>query len=185
MCVNGDASIQQLENLHALGQTSYMGRRWTAAEERLLLKYGNVEVARRTGRTIAGVQGHKQMLRKSGRALPYLRKVQWAEWTPAKDKIVAENPPRVAMELLELSETTIRLRRKALGLKRWVYPRKPKKPVGPPKPLWTAEEDRLVQRLSPAEAVKAIGRRTLMAVHLRRMTLRRKGKRLKWNRRDG
>ena len=158
-----------------------MGSRWTAAEERLLLKYGNAEVARRTGRTVAAVQGHKQKLRRLGRVLPYLRKVRWAEWTPAKDKIIAENPPRVAMELLDLSPTTIRLRRKALGLGPWIRPRKPKKPTGPPRPHWTAEEDRLVQTLAPREAAKAIGRRTLMAVHLRRMTLKRQGKQLKWN----
>ena len=115
--------------------------------------------------------------------MPYLVRFRRTDWTPAKDKIVAENRTSVAMRLLDHARDTIKRRRKALGLPPWVNPKKPKKPTKPRQPDWTVEEDRIVLTLPFEEAVKAIGRRTKMAVYLRRMTLRRKGKRLKWNRR--
>jgi hypothetical protein len=158
-------------------------RHWTAAEDRLFRKYGNQEIAQRTGRPITGVQSRKQVLRRAGAVLPYLVKVRRAEWTPAKDKIVAENRTSVAMRLLDHSRDTIKRRRKALGLVPWISPKKPKRPTRPPRLRWTVEEDRLVVTLPFGEAVKAIGRRTRTAVYLRRATLRRKGKQLKWNRR--
>jgi len=160
-----------------------MYRHWTAAEDRLFRKYGNKKIAKQTGRPVTSVQSRKQKLRRLGVVLPYLLKVGRAEWTPAKDKIVAENPPRVAMKLLDHSSATIRRRRKALGLGRWVNPKKPKKLTRPARLRWTEEEERLVLTLPLDEAVKAIGRRTKMAVYLRRTNLRRTGKRLKWNRR--
>ena len=157
-----------------------MYRHWTAAEDRLFRKYGNKDIARRTGRPITSVQSWKQKLRRAGAALPYLVKVRRAAWTPAKDKIVAANRTSVAMRLLDYSRDTIKRRRKALGLGPWISPKKPKRPA----PLrWTAVEDRFVLTLPFGEAVKAIGRRTRTAVYLRRATLRRKGKQLKWNRR--
>jgi hypothetical protein len=160
-----------------------MYRHWTAAEDRLFRKYGNKEIAKRTGRPITSVQSRKQKLRRLGVVLPYLVKVRRADWTPAKDKIVAENRTSVAMRLLDHSRDTIKRRRKALGLGPWVNPKRPKKPTKPRQPGWTTEEDRLDLTLPFEEAVKAIGRRTRMAVYLQRTKLRRKGKRLKWNRR--
>jgi len=158
-----------------------MYRHRTAAEDRLFRKYGNKEIAKRTGRPITSVQSRKQKLRRLGVVLPYLVKVRRAEWTPAKDKIVAENRTSVAMRLLDHARDTIIRRRKALGLGRWVNPKQPKKPTRPAPLRWTPEEDRLVLTLPFEEAVKAIGRRTKVAVYLRRTNLRRAGKQLKRN----
>ena len=158
-----------------------MYRHWTAAEDRLFRKYGNKEIAKRTGRPITSVQSRKQKLRRAGAVLPYLVKVRLAEWTPEKDKIVAENRTSMAMRLLDHARDTIKRRRKALGLGPWVNPKKPKTPTRPAPLRWTAVEDRFVLTLPFGEAVKAIGRRTKMAVYLRRTKLRRAGKRLKWN----
>ena len=160
-----------------------MYRHWTVAEDRLFRKYGNKEIAKRTSRPITCVQSRKQKLRRLGVALPYLVRFRRTDWTPAKDKIVAENRTSVAMRLLDHSRDTIKRRRTALGLGPWISPKEPKKPTRPARLPWTAEEDRLVVTLPFEEAVKAIGRRTRMAVYLRRTKLRRKGKRLKWDRR--
>jgi len=160
-----------------------MYRHWTAAEDQLFRKYGNKEIAERTRRPITCVQSRKQVLRRAGVVLPYMVRFRRTDWTAAKDKIVAENRPSVAMRLLDHSRDTIKRRRKTLGLGPWISPKKPKRPTRPAPLRWTAEEDRLVLNLPFEEAVKAIGRRTKMAVYLRRATLRRKGKQLKWNRR--
>jgi hypothetical protein len=90
-----------------------MYRHWPAAEDRLFRKFGNKEIAKRTGRPITSVQSRKQILRRAGVALPYLVKVRRAEWTPEKDKIVAENRTSVAMRLLDHARDTIKRRRKA------------------------------------------------------------------------
>jgi hypothetical protein len=155
-------------------------RHWTAAEDRLFRRFSNKEIARRTGRTAISVQSRKQTLRNAGVDLPYLLKVRRTKWTPEKDKIVAEQPPQVAMKLLDVSRAIIDRRRKALGLGRWVRPKQPKILKRPASIPWTEEEDRLVLTLPPGEAMRALGRRTRMAVHLRRSTLRRKGLRPKF-----
>jgi hypothetical protein len=131
-----------------------MYRHWTTAEDRLFRKYGNKEIAKRTGRPITSVQSRKQVLRRAGAVFHYLRKVRRATWTSAKDKIVAENPPSVAMRLLDYARDTIKLRRKALGLGPWAYPRKIKKPARPRPPRGTAKEDRRVLSLPLDEAVR-------------------------------
>src|SRR6187401_2081790 len=102
-----------------------MYRHWTAAEDRLFRKYGNKEIARRTGRPITSVQSRKQKLLRLGVVLPYLVKVRRVEWTPEKDKIVAENRTSVAMRLLDHARDTIKRWRKEFGLGAWVNPKKP------------------------------------------------------------
>jgi hypothetical protein len=87
-----------------------MYRHWTAAEDRFFRKYGNKEIARRTGRPITSVQSRKQKLRGSGVVLPYLVRVRREAWTPAKDKIVAENPPGLAMRRSSLNNLHVRIR---------------------------------------------------------------------------
>ena len=47
-----------------------MYRHWTAAEDRQFRKYGNKEIAKRTGRPITSVQSRKQVLRRAGAVLP-------------------------------------------------------------------------------------------------------------------
>ena len=57
-----------------------MYRHWTTAEDRLFRKYGNKEIAKRTGRPITSVQSRKQKLRSLGVVLPYLVKVRRAAY---------------------------------------------------------------------------------------------------------
>jgi hypothetical protein len=90
-------------------------------------------------------------------------------WTPEQLQLLGKEPDHVVAGKVGRSVTAVRIMRQRLGL-----PSPAARPGANGSPRWSAAEDDLVRRLSPAEAARRTGR-TLAAVYSRRSLLWLKG----------
>lgn len=152
---------------------------WTAKELALLRELHPTEVAKRTGRTIPGVLAKRWKLR-----LPDMRttaervKAGRSVWNHETDEIVRNYKPIEAARLLGVGESTVRDRRRKLGLPGKVKFRRPPKPRVKP-PDWTDSEYRIVRTMTLDQAAAKLPHRSRMAIIYKRWKLKKAGVKLK------
>jgi hypothetical protein len=145
----------------------------------LLSKLHPIEVAKRTGRTIPGVLAKRWKLR-----LPDMRttaervKAGRSVWSPQADDVVRKHKPLEAAKLLGIGETTVRERRRKLGLPGKVKYRQPPKPRVKP-PVWTDAEYQVVRTKTLDQAAAKLPQRSRMAIIYKRWKLKKEGVKLR------
>src|SRR5262249_22179745 len=122
---------------------------WTPAEEKLLGKLSDEEVAKRTGRKVSAVRNRRQ--RKGLPPTEFLRR----PWTKAEEKLLGTDTDEEIGLRLGRDRATVGDRRRQLGLQPLV-------------PDWTPEETKLLGTVSDRQLAEQLGR-TLFSVQNRRL----------------